>query len=56
MKLGNPRLRAGTAGMARAAAAVRSARARARTADLLPLVEQARRAGATTLRADAYRP
>jgi len=37
VKLGNPRLRAGTA-------------------DLLPLVEQARRAGATTLRADAYRP
>ena len=50
VRLGNPRLRAGAAGMARAAAAVRSARARARAADLLPLVEQARRAGATTLR------
>jgi DNA invertase Pin-like site-specific DNA recombinase len=50
VRLGNPRLRAGAAGMARAAAAARSARARARTADLLPLVEQARRAGAVTLR------
>jgi DNA invertase Pin-like site-specific DNA recombinase len=50
VRLGNPRLRAGTANIARAAAAVRSARARARAADLLPLVEQARRAGATTLR------
>jgi DNA invertase Pin-like site-specific DNA recombinase len=50
VRLGNPRLRAGDAGMGRAAAAARSARARARTADLLPLVEQARRAGAMTLR------
>ncbi len=50
VRLGNPRLRAGATGTARAAAAARSARARARAADLLPLVEQARRAGATTLR------
>jgi DNA invertase Pin-like site-specific DNA recombinase len=50
VRLGNPRLRAGAAETARAAAVARSARARARAADLLPLVEQARRAGAVTLR------
>jgi DNA invertase Pin-like site-specific DNA recombinase len=50
VRLGNPRLRAGAPGQARAAAAARSARARGRAADLLPLVEQARRAGAATLR------
>ena len=36
--------------MARAAGAVRSAQALMRAADVLPYVEQARRAGATTLR------
>ncbi len=48
--LGNPRLRAGTPEHAHAAAAARSAQARARTAEVMPYVEAARRAGASTLR------
>ena len=48
--LGNPRLRAGTAEMARAAAAAKVEASRARAADVLPYVEAARRAGARTLR------
>ncbi|RZA30036.1 MAG: hypothetical protein EOP02_02785 [Proteobacteria bacterium] len=50
MVLGNPRLRAGTPDQARAAAAVKQRLSRARAADVLPYVEAARRAGATTLR------
>jgi len=48
--LGNPRLRTGRPDQARAAAAVKSAQARARAADVLPYLEAARRAGARTLR------
>ena len=47
--LGNPNLRAGSPEQARAANAVKAERALARVGDLLPLIEQARRAGATTL-------
>jgi len=47
--LGNPRLRAGTPDMARAAAAAKSAQARARAADVVPCIEAARRAGGRTL-------
>jgi len=47
--LGNPRLHAGTPDMARAAAAAKSAQARARTADMVPHIEAARRAGGRTL-------
>ena len=47
--LGNPRLRAGAPDQARAAAAAKSAQARARAADVLPYVDAARRAGARTL-------
>jgi len=47
--LGNPQLRAGTPDMARAAAAAKSAQARARTADVVPYIEAARRAGGRTL-------
>jgi hypothetical protein len=50
MKLGNPRLVAGSAELARAAGAVRTAQAQARDADVRPYIEQARRAGARTLR------
>lgn len=49
VQLGNPHLRAGNPDQARAAAAVKSARARARATDVLPYVEQARQAGATSL-------
>ncbi len=49
-RLGNPRLRAGAPGHARAAAAAKGAQARARAADVRPCVDAARRAGATTLR------
>ncbi|MGK7871127.1 recombinase family protein [Falsiroseomonas sp. E2-1-a20] len=49
--LGNPRLRAGTPDQAHAAAVVKQQISRARAADVLPCVEAARRAGATTLRA-----
>lgn len=49
MKLGNPQLRAGAPEHARAAAAVKSAQARTRAADVLPYIEAARRAGVCTL-------
>lgn len=45
----NPRLRAGSHDQARAANAVRSARQRARAADVLLYIAKARQAGATTL-------
>src|SRR4051812_31223063 len=48
--LGNPRLRAGSAEQARAAAAAKREQAQARAAYVLPYLEAARRAGATTLR------
>jgi len=44
--LGNPRLRAGTAGQARVAA-VKQRMSRARAADVLPYIEMARCAGAS---------
>ena len=47
--LGNPRLLAGAPDHARAAAAAKSAQARARAADVLPYLDAARRAGARTL-------
>jgi DNA invertase Pin-like site-specific DNA recombinase len=50
VKLGNPRLLAGTPDAARAATAVRVDAARARAADVLPYVEAARSAGCKTLR------
>ena len=49
VRLGNPNLRAGSPEQARAANAVRTERARVRAADVLPFIEQAQRAGATTL-------
>ena len=49
VRLGNPNLRAGSREQARIANAVKSGRAQARAADVLPLIEQARRAGAITL-------
>ena len=49
VRLGNPNLLAGSPEQARAANAVKTGRARARVADVLPFIEQARRAGATTL-------
>jgi DNA invertase Pin-like site-specific DNA recombinase len=48
--LGNPNLGPGTSEAAMNAARVRSARAAAAAAEVLPLIEQARRAGASTLR------
>jgi DNA invertase Pin-like site-specific DNA recombinase len=45
VKLGNPRLRAGTPELAHAAAAVKAARA----ADLRPIIAEVRAAGVTTL-------
>ena len=58
VRLGNPNLRAGSPEQARAANVVRTRRARLRAAEVLPFIEQARRAGATTLQqlADARRP
>jgi len=50
VRLGNPRLRAGTPEMACSAAAAKSAASCARAASVLPYIEAARRAGATTLR------
>ena len=47
--LGNPRLRAGAPDQARAAAATKSAQARARAVDTLPYLDAAHRAGAHTL-------
>ena len=49
VRLGNPNLHAGSPAQARAANAVKTGRARMRAADVLPFIEQARRAGATTL-------
>ena len=47
--LGNPNLRAGSPDQAQVANAVRSSQSRSRMADVLPLIESARRAGAATL-------
>ena len=47
--LGNPNLRAGSPDQARAANAVRSGRSQIRKADVLPFIESAKRAGASTL-------
>jgi len=49
VRLGNPNLRAGSLEQARLANAVKTMRARMRVANALPIIEQARRAGATTL-------
>ena len=49
MRLGSPNLLAGSPEQACAANAVKISQARARVADVLPFIEQARRAGATTL-------
>jgi len=49
VRLGNPNLAAGSPAQARAANAVKTGRAQARAADVLPFIEQARRAGAITL-------
>jgi DNA invertase Pin-like site-specific DNA recombinase len=48
VKLGNPRLLAGSPGQARMAAAAKSAKATAR-ADLLPVIAEVRAAGVATL-------
>ncbi len=53
VKLGNPRLSAGTADSAKAAAAASASQARQRAADVLPMIRQAQKAGATTLQAVA---
>ena len=53
VKLGNPQLRAGSADCAKAAAAVASAQAQRRAADVLPFIYAAQKAGATTLQAVA---
>lgn len=49
VRLGNPRLRAGTPDQARAAAAAKSAKAAARAADLAPVLAEIRAAGVRTL-------
>ena len=49
VRLGNPNLAAGSPEQARVANAVKTKRAQLRAADVLPLIEQARRAGAITL-------
>ena len=49
VRLGNPRLRAGTPDQAHAAAAAKSAKAAERAADLRPVVAEIRAAGVTTL-------
>jgi DNA invertase Pin-like site-specific DNA recombinase len=49
VKLGNPHLRAGSPEQAHRAAAVKSAMAATRAADLLPVVAEVRAAGVTTL-------
>jgi len=49
VRLGNPNLAAGSPAQARAANAVKTGRAQVRAADVLPFIEQARRAGAITL-------
>ena len=50
MKLGNPRLRAGSSAAIAAARQARTRYAKKRTAELLPYIDAARRAGAVTLR------
>lgn len=50
VRLGNPRLLAGNPGQAHAASAVYAAQARARAADVLPIIRQAQAAGAASLR------
>ncbi len=56
IRLGNPNLAAGSPAQARVANAVKTGRAQVRAADVLPFIEQARRAGAITLQqfADAH--
>jgi DNA invertase Pin-like site-specific DNA recombinase len=49
VKLGNPRLRAGTGEMAEMARVVQRERADARAKDVLPYIEQAKKAGASSL-------
>jgi DNA invertase Pin-like site-specific DNA recombinase len=49
VKLGNPRLLAGSPGQARMAAAAKSAKATARATDLLPVIAEVRAAGVATL-------
>ena len=49
IRLGNPHLRAGSPEHARAAAAIKSRQARAKAADVIPYIEAAQRAGASTL-------
>jgi len=49
VRLGNPNLAAGSPAQACAANAVKTGRAQVRAADVLPFIEQARRAGAITL-------
>jgi DNA invertase Pin-like site-specific DNA recombinase len=50
VRLGNPRLKPGTPEAAAKARARKSARAAERAQDLAPMIQQARQAGATTLR------
>ena len=50
VKLGNPRLRAGSSAAIAAARQARTRYAKKRTAELLPYIDAARRAGAVTLR------
>ncbi len=49
MKLGNPRLLAGSSAQARMAAAAKSAKATARATDLLTVIAEVRAAGVATL-------
>lgn len=49
IRLGNPGLVAGSAAQARIANAVKTGRAQARAAEVLPFIEQAHQAGALTL-------
>jgi DNA invertase Pin-like site-specific DNA recombinase len=53
VKLGNPRLLAGSPGQARMAAAAKSAKATARATDLLPVIAEVRAAGVATLSGSA---
>lgn len=50
VRLGNPRLLGGNPDQARAASAAYAAQARARAADVLPIIRQAQAAGAASLR------
>lgn len=49
VKLGNPNLQAGTPGAAKVASMAAQAKAQAKAADVLPYIEAARKAGATSL-------